>query len=260
MKKFNVKQLADLSGVSVRTLHLYDEIELLIPAERTEAGYRFYHEKELLRLQQILFYKELGLSLNEIKELLDDEDFDLIEALVHHRMELTKKAQRIGNMLETIDKTIGHLKTKTKMKHEDLYKGFPKEKAKKYRQEAIQKYGKDTIEHAEKELTKMTKADFEALGKENYEIRLRILGRLNSDPSSPEVQELIALFYANIRKFWGTVHSPDKQAEAFAGLGQLYVNDERYTTFDGQPNQEYALFMRDAMAIFAETALKESTT
>ena len=92
MKQYGVKELSDLSGVTVRTLHHYDKIGLLKPLNRTEAGYRFYGEEELLRLQQILFYKELDFSLKEIADLLDDPDFELIQALQSHRSELEARA------------------------------------------------------------------------------------------------------------------------------------------------------------------------
>ena len=81
--KYSVKQLARLAGVSVRTLHVYDEMELLVPRDRSDAGYRYYGEAELLRLQQILFYKELDFPLKQIGEILDDPDFDLVAACVH---------------------------------------------------------------------------------------------------------------------------------------------------------------------------------
>src|SRR5688572_8269383 len=103
-KQYSVKQLAKLAGVSVRTLHLYDQLGLLKPAVRTEARYRLYGEPELLRLQQILFYKELGLPLQEIGEILDDPDFDLVKALGDHRKALQEQGKKIKVLLGTIDK------------------------------------------------------------------------------------------------------------------------------------------------------------
>jgi DNA-binding transcriptional MerR regulator len=110
MAAYSVKKLAILAGVSVRTLHLYDQIGLLKPSLRTEARYRMYGEKELLRLQQILFFRELDMPLKEIGEILDNVEFNLVKALEGHKMALISKQQRIETMLETIDKTIGYLK------------------------------------------------------------------------------------------------------------------------------------------------------
>jgi len=148
MKQYGVKELSDLSGVTVRTLHHYDKIGLLKPLNRTEAGYRFYGEAELLRLQQILFYKELDFSLKEISDLLDDPDFDLIQALKSHRSALEDRRKRIAELLHTIDHTIKHLNTGEIMsKPEKLYEGLPKELGTTQRQEAIDAYGKEAVEH-----------------------------------------------------------------------------------------------------------------
>src|ERR1043165_7861872 len=130
MERFTVNQLAVLAGISVRTLHHYDQIGLLRPGERSGSNYRYYSRKELLRLQQILLYRELEIPLSQIAEILDDPGFDLLEALRHHKEELKKKKQRMTELIATIDSTIDHLKTKNeKMDYNEMYKGFSKEQA-----------------------------------------------------------------------------------------------------------------------------------
>jgi DNA-binding transcriptional MerR regulator/quercetin dioxygenase-like cupin family protein len=121
---YTVKQVAAMSGVSVRTLHFYDETELLKPAYHGASGYRFYEEPQLLRLQQILFYRELGLELKQIKEVLDREDFEKVAALESHRKVLQQNLQRTQRLIETIDHTIQHLKGGAKMQAEELFAGF----------------------------------------------------------------------------------------------------------------------------------------
>ena len=253
---YSVKKLSDIAGVSVRTLHLYDEIGLLKPSVRTEAGYRLYGEKELLRLQQILFYKELDFSLQQIASILDDPDFDLVNALEHHKLALQSRQERLNTLLSTIDKTIFKIRNGMKLTHKELYEGLPKEKAESWRNEAIDKYGDDAIHQSEKSLRNMTKEDFNKLKEENKNVTLNLLSLVNEDPLSDAVQKMIAKHYNIIRKFWGTDGSVDKQAEAYAGLGQLYVNDERYTSFDGKPNPGFALFMSKAMSHYAKTNFK----
>ncbi len=108
-KHYSVGELASMAGVSVRTLHHYDRIGLLRPTSRTDAGYRRYGEEEALRLQQILFYKELDLSLEEIGEILDDPHFDLVRALHQHRTLLQQRARRLARLLETVDRTLHRL-------------------------------------------------------------------------------------------------------------------------------------------------------
>jgi DNA-binding transcriptional MerR regulator len=121
---YTVKQLALMSGVTVRTLHFYDEIALLKPAYTRANGYRIYEEPQLLMLQQILFYRELGFELKRISEILSQRKFETIAALKSHRQVLEKKATRTLMLIETIDKTISHLKGKKKMNSEELFMGF----------------------------------------------------------------------------------------------------------------------------------------
>ncbi|WP_428660677.1 MerR family transcriptional regulator [Runella sp.] len=255
MKQYSVRQLAKMAGVSVRTLHLYDQVGLLKPSVRTEAKYRMYGEKELFRLQQILFYKELDFSLQAIKSILDKPDFDLVQALESHKTELQNRQSRIADLLLTIDKTMLKLKGEIMLTHEELYEGFPNEKAEAYRKEAIAAYGKEPVEKSENHLRAAGKKGFETLKAEQQEITQTLLSLMKEDPKSVRVQEQIACHYANIRQFWGTAGTADPQAEAYSGLGELYVNDERFTTIDGKPNPDYAHFMRDAMRFFAETHL-----
>ena len=121
---YTVKQLAVMSGVTVRTLHFYDEMALLKPAYTKANGYRIYEEPQLLMLQQILFYRELGFELKRIKEILGQRKFEKVAALKSHRRILEKNVTRTRTLIETIDKTISHLKGTKKMKSEELFMGF----------------------------------------------------------------------------------------------------------------------------------------
>jgi DNA-binding transcriptional MerR regulator len=121
---YTVKRVAAMSGVSVRTLHFYDEMALLKPAYTKANGYRIYEEPQLLMLQQILFYRELGLELKRIKKILSQRKFEKVAALNSHRQVLEKNVTRTRTLIETIDKTLKHLKGKKKMKSEELFAGF----------------------------------------------------------------------------------------------------------------------------------------
>ncbi|HEX8450490.1 MAG TPA: MerR family transcriptional regulator [Longimicrobium sp.] len=121
---YTVKQVARLSGVSVRTLHFYDEEGLLKPAYTGANGYRFYEEPQLLTLQQILFYRELGFELRQIRELLGRADFQRVDALRAHRVALEERLARSRRLLETIDHTIDHLEGRKPMNDEQIFAGF----------------------------------------------------------------------------------------------------------------------------------------
>ncbi len=257
MKTHSVKEVSKLSGVTVRTLHHYDKINLLKPHHRTEAGYRYYGDEELFRLQQILFYRELDFPLKEIGDLLDDPDFDQVDALKSHRAALKIRNERIATLLATIDRTINHLKKGKKMSRpEKLYEGLPKEMGTVYRKEAMKVYGKDTVENAEDKLLKLGDAGFKKLKENLVQIQKELFGLRKEAPENEKVQQLIARHYGVIRTFWGTSHLEDKQADAYEGLGHLYVNDERYTMIDGESHPEYALFLQQAMSHYAGTKLK----
>src|SRR4051812_36816417 len=141
MKNLTVKQLAAISGVTVRALHHYDEIGLLKPASVGANGYRYYGRAELFRLQRILFHRELGVPLNDIGGLLDLEGEDQIGVLRQHRDKLEAERDRYRVLIETIDRTIADLKGQTSVTNADLYKGFSPEKQAGYEAWLIERYG-----------------------------------------------------------------------------------------------------------------------
>ncbi len=258
MKTLTVKKLAEISGVSVRTLHYYDQIGLLRPSVRTEKKYRLYGNEELLRLQQILFFRELDFSLKDILEMMDDPDYNLVKALMQHKSALLNHKRRISDLLRTIDITINNLKKGEMMKDpEELYKGFPKEVGTIYRKEAMNKYGAQTVEQSEKDLMKLGKAGVEALQKDMENVFSELFTMKNDSPESDIVQQHVARHYGIVSKFWGTSVVPDQKACAYAGLGDMYLNDDRYlaSVTDGNPQPEFALFLQKAMKCFVESAL-----
>lgn len=253
MKNYGVKALAKLSGVSVRTLHYYDKIGLLKPLSRSNVGYRYYGEEELLRLQQILFYKELGFSLKEVGQVLDEPDFNLLSALEEHKLTLKAHKKRIDKLLSTIDTTIHHLKKETIMKDPaDLYKGLSKDMGTTVRKEAMDKWGEKTVEQSEKDLLKLGKAGFDSLKVELETVTNALFTIRQEDPKSEQVQQLISQHYHIIRQFWGSSVAKEKQLMVYGNLGQTYVEDERYMVRNGQPQPEFALFMQEAMVYFAK--------
>jgi DNA-binding transcriptional MerR regulator len=255
MKNYSVKKLAKMAGVSVRTLHHYDQMELLKPTIRTGAGYRLYGEKELLRLQQILFYKELDLPLKEIQTILDDADFDVLQALTAHKTAIKQRRNRLNTLLTTIDKTILKLKGENLMlENEDLYAGFPKEKADAMRKEAMEKYGEKTVSESENKLKQLGKEGIMKLKAEGEEIAGTLYKLMHLAPESEEVQKQIARHYAHVQQFWGESVPMDKRPDAYAGLGKLYVEDERFYAEFGE---SYNQFLSKAIAYFVNNTLKK---
>ncbi|WP_448702507.1 MerR family transcriptional regulator [Mucilaginibacter sp. AW1-3] len=255
---YAVKQLAKLTGVSVRTLHLYDKIGLLTPSRRTQARYRRYGEAELLRLQQVLFYRELDFALKDIRRILDDPDFDLITALDGHRAALIKKKERLDTLLVTIEKTVSNLKNETMRNYEELYEGMPKEQATAWRNDAIEKWGELAVTRSEETLLTMPEDDLKKLKADQKDIRQQLRFRFLAGDyiENDTVQQQIARHYANICGFWGLSPNEGFNTVRYKGLAELYMTDERYMAQNGKPDPEFAAFMRKAMIYYADTALK----
>ena len=248
---YSVKQLAKLAGVTVKTLHLYDHMGLLKPAQRTGSRYRLYQEPELLRLQQILFYRELDFPLKQILVILDDPNFDLVKAMEGHKTLLQAKRRRIDTLMKTLNQTIISLKNKTMLNVEDLYQGLSPQEAKDYRSQAISSYGEEAIIHAENHLKTLSKEAMQALVARQKELGKSLYQLKHLPPSNESVQELVDQHYQNTRKLWGTHQASDKQADAYQGLGQLYLTDERFTYESGASDPDFRIFISEAMSIYS---------
>ena len=252
MKAYTIGQVANMAGVSVRTLHHYDHIGLLTPSARTAAGYRLYGEAELLRLQQILFFKELDLPLQEIGRILDDPGFDPVESLRHHRQLLQREMERLADLLNTIDKTIHRLtEDDMQMTDDELYAGFTPEQADRYRREARERYGTGVVEKAEQRAKQMSKAEWQAHGEEGEAVTIGLAERMDRPVDDPEVQALIARHHAWIEAFYPA------SAERYRGLGQLYVTHPEFRAFYDNYSEGLADFIAEAMAHYADSVLVE---
>ena len=144
---YHIKEAAELSGVSVKTLHHYDKIGLLVPV-KSENGYRTYSQEDLERLQVILYYKYLGFSLDQIAELLAEEKANLLLHLTKQLDYLTQERQRLDTLISTLQKTIQEQKGERKMTIEEKFTGFSYQDTQKYQQEAVEKYGQEVMDQA----------------------------------------------------------------------------------------------------------------
>lgn len=223
MQRYTVKRLARLSGVSVRTLHHYDEIGLLKPARLGGNRYRWYEEPELLRLQQILFYRELGFSLQEIAELLDRPGFDRLEALRAHRVRLEQQAKRYAELVRTIDRTIADLNGERPMKHTDLFKGFSPEQQAGYEQWLIARYGgnmKQRIDTSKRKLASLTDAEKARMLEELAEIETSLAEACRQQV--PADSTAIDAVLNRHRDWIGVMWNRRCPPETYAGLADLY--------------------------------------
>lgn len=233
--------LAKKSGVSVRTLRYYEEIDLLIPSEILESGYRIYSDADAMRLQQIMFYKELDYSLSNIKEILGNKDFDLLSSLENQRKVIEQKKDLYSKLISTINNTINELKKGRIMNIDELYEGFPE--SKEYREEALANWG-ENVRQAESKLMRMSKNDFKKLNDGFMGLWRELSKAIGLPPDSERVQSLISQHRAYICTYWGVDDITDDQ---YLGLAELYVQDKNYTTIDGVEHPEMGKFLKRAM-------------
>ena len=240
-----VKEVADLVGISVRTLHHYDDIGLLTPEKITTSGYRIYSDHDLETLQQILFFRELDFPLKKIKEIINNPSFDREYALKMHRKMLLKKREQIDQMIRTINKTMKHTKGELKMTDKEKFAGF-NFSHNPYEQEARERWGDRAVDESHAELGSMSNDEKKASEAEFNGIYHDLAAIRHEAPDSDKAQACIKVWYDFLNR------TCNFSLEAFKGLGQMYVDDERFTKNIDQFGEGLALFMRDAMAVYAD--------
>ena len=238
--QYTVKQLADLAKVTRRTLHYYDQIGLLEPESVAENGYRIYGERAVYRLQQILFYRELGFSLDEIQTALNHPDFNLLQALESQHNGLLERRERLDRLIQSVELTKMRLKGEIRMDDQQLFEAFSDEQEKQYAMEAVQTWGEEAARgirkwHAYGEQKQA------AIRQEGNAIYLDMVKLLDQNPESPQVQDVVARWHQHMRYFY----EPSK--ERLLGLGEMYVESPDFrATFD-RIHPDLASFMRSAI-------------
>jgi DNA-binding transcriptional MerR regulator len=249
---YTVKKLAKVSGVSIRTLHFYDEIGLLKPAYYGDNNYRYYKEEQLLMLQQILFYRELGFPLNDIQRIINSDDFNKIDALISHKHVLEQGLDRTQKLIKTIDKTIAHLRGKATMKDEELYYGFDSEKQKEHEKYLVDKgiLTQTFLDECNKKIKNWSDKEKNAFIQDIERIMKALIIAMENklSPPSVEVQRLMRDHYAWLERTW----TPTK--ESYISLIQLYQTPEFRKFYDDR-HPKLLEFMVEAMQIFAESEL-----
>lgn len=244
---YTVKQLSDLAGVSVRTLHYYDEIGLLKPSSVGSNSYRYYEDADLLRLQQILFFRELDLGLLQIKEILDRPDFDLVSALQQHRSALQAKIDRMQSLIQTVDHTIMHLVEDVEMaKKKKMFEGFTEEQEKQYEQEAKRRYGEDAVRETTKRWNSYTDEEKQRIKDEGGQIYLDLAASMPTGPNSDQTQAHLVRWHQHLRYFY------EPSIEVLGGLGKTYYEDPDFNAFFTKIHPDLPEFLSKAIAVYVD--------
>ena len=256
MSGYTVKQVAKLSGVSVRTLHHYDEVGLLKPADVGANGYRYYGKDELLRLQQILFHRELGFALEEIRQVLDAPGFDRMAALKAHRAKLAADARRYRQLVKTIDQTLAALEGATTMDDKAMYRGFPPQKQAEYEDWLVDRYGgemRQRIDDGKAKVKGWSQDRFDASQAEIEAVETGVAKAMAEGlpPDSAAVMALMKRHHAWVGAFWP---QPPTRA-AYIGLSGLYNDHPDFRArYEGRA-PGLTEYLQTAMKAFAETEL-----
>jgi DNA-binding transcriptional MerR regulator len=248
--EYTVKKLGKLAGVSTRTLRYYDEIGILKPARINSSGYRIYGEKEIEKLQQILFYKELGVELHQIKGILEDPAFDVSSTLAEHREQLLERRKQLDLLIANVDKTIAVKEGRMTMSDKEKFEGFKKdmidENERKYGKEVREKYGDDTVNQSNAKLQNMSQEKYDRANRLAEEINQTLAEAFKTgDPSGDAAQKA-----AELHKEWISMYWPTYSGEAHAGLGDMYVADDRFKAYYDKEQDGVAEFLRDAIYVY----------
>ena len=252
MSRYTVKQLARLSKVSVRTLHHYDEIGLLRPAFVGENRYRYYGPEELLRLQDILFHRELGVPLQEIGKLLEHDGRDRVAILSHHREMLADRLERSRQLLRTIDRTIAELNGEGTMTDKDLYHGFAPEKQAEYEEYLIDRLGeraREGIEASKAHWGKLRKEDMQAALEEGGMAEMVLVERFRSGDAidAPGVAPALDRHRAWVSRMWARECPP----QTYGSMADLYSSHPDFRARYEAHGEGFTDWLAEAMRAYA---------
>lgn len=246
--ELTIQKLARLAGVSTRTLRYYHKIGLLSPARVNSAGYRIYGQREVDALQQILFYRAMGLRLENIQKIMQSPEFDRLAALKGHLTELERRQTELSLLVQNVRRTILEEEGKIKMSNQEKFMGLKErlieENQKKYGAELVEEYGIEQVEKSNRKWRGMTQAQYEQMKTLEEELRQRLETAVESgsSPAGDEGRRIAALHRQWLRLAW------DGYSEkAHLGLADLYVADRRFTAYYDNRISGCAAFLRGAI-------------
>ncbi|MHA6534072.1 MerR family transcriptional regulator [Paenibacillus sp. BAC0078] len=248
--EYTVQKLGLLAGISTRTLRYYDEFGILKPARINSSGYRIYGQAEVDRLQQILFYRELGLSLEGIKEIITAPSFDGTRALREHHDKLLQRRQQLDTLILNVEKTLAQAEGRITMSNEEKFAGFKQklidDNEQKYGQEIRSKYGDEAVDRSNLKLKNMTEEQHAAIQQLEEEMFEALEQAMEQGDSASELAQKAA----DLHRQWLTFYWDTYSKEAHAGVAQMYVDDERFTAYYDKTRPGLARFLRDAVHVY----------
>jgi len=253
--EYTVQKLGKLAGVSSRTLRYYDEIGLLKPTRINSSGYRIYGSREVNLLQQILFYRELGVSLLHIRDIITTPSFDSLAALKEHHKKLLDKKNQLELLISNVEKTIVSTEGRITMSDNEKFEGFKQnliaENEAAYGLEIREKYGDETINQSNQKLMNLTEAQYNQIKALEEELFKTLSAAYKTGNPAGELAQKAA----NLHKQWLCFFWEQYSPEAHAGLAQMYVCDERFKAYYDKVQSGTAEFLRDAILVLTKTTM-----
>ena len=244
---YTVKQLATLAGVTPRTLRHYDQINLLKPESIGENGYRYYGEQDLLRLQQILFYRELGFSLESIRDVLNRPGFQIVDALEEHRGSLQGRVRRLEGLIRTVDETIRHLQGEFEMSDKGLFEGFSEEQQEEYARKAEQMYDPEIVRASNQKWKNYSAEKKQAILDEGKQVYVDMVAAMPKGAASPEVQAIVERWRRHMDYFW------TPSLDQLLGLAGMYGQSPDFKANFDQIHPGLADFMKEAVSEYVRS-------
>ncbi len=248
--EYTINKLAKMAGVSTRTLRWYDECGLLKPRRISSNGYRVYGQSEIDRLQQIMFYRELGVELSEIGHILSSSDFDGLAALQSHYEALCSRREQINVLIKNVENSIKAMKGENTMSDNEKFEGFKQklvdDNEAKYGEEIRAKYGNDSVDRSNAKVKGMTKEQYAEIERLTQVVNETLKAAFEQgDPTSELAQKACELHKRWLCYFWDGYSK-----EAHLGVTQMYVDDPRFTEYYDKIATGCAVFLRDAVKFF----------
>jgi len=251
--EYSIQELSRLSGVTTRTLRWYDNIDLLKPSRTAESGYRYYGPAEVNRLQDILFYRALGVELAEIKHYLNDPSYDRLASLRSHLTALESKRPKLGQIIQSVQDTIDAEERNEIMRDEKKFEAFKRKAVESnealYGREIREKYGNDEVDQVNQSMLNLSQEEYsewtELSGKIQRKLESAVQAGLS--PAEEAGQELVRL-----HKRWLTLTGMPYDVNRHKGIAELYIMDERFTAYYDKAIPGCAQFLRDAVRHWAD--------
>ena len=250
--EYGIKEVANLTGLTTRTLRYYDEIDLLKPSRVGDNGYRFYESKELETLQQIMFYRKRGFELKQIKDILDNPEFDVAKALKEHLANLEEQKNNIDSLIKNVKLTLLDMEGEYKMSDKERFEAFKEELIKeneaKYGEEIRERYGDEAVEESYRKMLNMSEEKYDRFRAIEEKIKEKLEEAVNSKMNpSDEIGEIIT----QLHREWIMMTWKQYSSDAHRGLAMMYTCDDRFKAYYDSKVSGCADFLQKAIEHWA---------